>query len=95
MGLTLNAQLWIQWNTFKGVKTNSNQIIPVALFLDTCFTYQDDKTKNLLIRVLDTFNLGITVDDDTFMNTFGEFEKQKNILFQSGMKWLHIDVLQC
>ncbi len=58
---------------------NVSQIIPVTLFLvmlyNAFFTYQDDKSKNLLIRGLDRFNLGSTVDDNTFMNTFGEFAR--------------------
>ncbi len=71
---TLNPMKYIQ-----GCPDNDNQIIPVVLFLvmlyNACFTCQDDKTKNLLIRALDRFNLGSTVDDDTFMNTFGEFAR--------------------
>jgi hypothetical protein len=63
----------------QGCADNVNQIIPVMLFLvmlyNACFTYQDDKSKNLLIRALDRFDLGSTVDDDTFMNTFGEFAR--------------------
>jgi hypothetical protein len=50
---------------------NVNQIIPATLFLVmliiACFTYQDDKTKILLITAMDRFDLGSAVDDDTFM----------------------------
>jgi hypothetical protein len=70
----LNPTKYIQ-----GCWDNVNQIIPVTLFLvmlyNACFTYQDDKSENLLIRALDRFNLGSTVDDKTFMNTFGEFAR--------------------
>ncbi len=50
-----------------------HHIIAVTLFLvllyNACFTFQQDKTTNLLISALDHFNLGIAVDDDTFMTT--------------------------
>jgi hypothetical protein len=69
---TLNLMKYIQ-----RCPNNVDQIIPVRLFLvmryNACFTYQDDKTENLLITALDKFNLGSMVDDDTFMTTFGEF----------------------
>ncbi len=69
---TLNLMKYIQV-----CPVNVNQIIPVMLFLvvlyNECFTYQDDKTENLLITALDRFDLGSTVDDDTFTNTFGDF----------------------
>ncbi len=71
---TLNPTKYIQ-----GCLDNVNQIIPVTLFLvmiyNPCFTYQDDKTENLLIRALDRFDLGSTVNDDTFMNSFGKFAR--------------------
>jgi hypothetical protein len=54
-------------------------IITATLFLvmlyNTCFTYQEDKTTNLLISALDRFNLGTTVDDDTFMITISKTTK--------------------
>ena len=63
----------------QGCADNVNQIMPVTLFLvmlyNACFTYQDDNSENLLIRALNGFDLGSTVDDKTFMNTFGEFWK--------------------
>ncbi len=50
-------------------------IIPVTLFLttlfNTCMTYQEDKTTNLLISALNHFNIGATVHDEIFMNTLG------------------------
>jgi hypothetical protein len=53
-----------------------NCIIPVTLFLvlpyNACFTFQHDKTTNLLISALDRFNLGTTVEDDTFMSTMSK-----------------------
>jgi hypothetical protein len=71
---TLNPTKYIQ-----GCPDNVNQIIPVTLFLvmlyNACFTYQDDKTEIFLITALDRFNLVSTVDDDTFMNTSGEFAR--------------------
>jgi hypothetical protein len=71
---TLNPTKYIQ-----GCADNVNQIVSVTLFLvmlyNACFTYQDDMSENLLIRALDRFNLSSTVDDDTFMNTFGEFAR--------------------
>jgi hypothetical protein len=51
-------------------------IIPVTLFLallyNSCFTFQYNKTTNLLISVLDCFDLGVTVEDDTFMTTISK-----------------------
>jgi hypothetical protein len=52
---------------------NIYHTILVALFLvllyNACFTFQHNKTTNLLISVLDCFDLGNTIDDDTFMST--------------------------
>jgi hypothetical protein len=45
------------------------------MLYNACFTYQDDKGEILLIKALDRFDLGSMVDDDTFMNTFGEFAR--------------------
>jgi hypothetical protein len=71
---TLNLTKYIQ-----GCADNVNQIIPVTLLLvmlyNACFTYQDDKSEILLILALDRFNLGSLVDDNTFMNSFGEFAR--------------------
>jgi hypothetical protein len=70
----LNPTKYIQ-----GCPDNDNQIIPVTLFLvmlyNACFTYQDDKAENLLITALNRFSLGSMKNDDTFMNTFGEFAR--------------------
>jgi hypothetical protein len=53
-----------------------HHIIPVTLFLvllyNPCFTFQHNKTTNMLISVLDCFDLGTTVDDDTFMTTISK-----------------------
>ncbi len=53
-----------------------HHIIPVTLFLvllfNACFTFQHNKTTNLLISALDCFNLGTTVEDDTFMSTMSK-----------------------
>jgi hypothetical protein len=47
-------------------------IIPLTLFLvmlyNACFTFQHNKTTNLL-KSADNFDLGTRVDDDTFMST--------------------------
>jgi hypothetical protein len=53
-----------------------HHIIPVTLFLillyNACFTFQHNKTTSLLISELNCFNLGTTVDDDTFMTTISK-----------------------
>ncbi len=53
------------------------QIIPVTMFLvmpyNACFMYQSDKRSHLLIEVLDTFDLGASIDHEKFMNTLCEF----------------------
>jgi hypothetical protein len=56
--------------------TGKEQIVPVAMFLvmlyNACFMYQKDKTPNLLISALDTFDFGASVDHEKFMNTLSE-----------------------
>jgi hypothetical protein len=56
--------------------TGEEQIIPVTMFLvmlyNTCFMYQSDKRSNLLIKALDTFDLGDNVDHENFINTLSE-----------------------
>jgi hypothetical protein len=51
-------------------------IIPVTLFLlslyNACFMFQHNKTTNLLISALDCFDLGTTVENDTFMSTMSK-----------------------
>ncbi len=53
-----------------------HHIIPVTLFpvllYNACFMFQHNKTTNLLISALDHFDLGTTVDDDTFMTTISK-----------------------
>jgi hypothetical protein len=44
----------------------------IVMLYNACFTYQEDKSYNLLISTLDRFNMVSLVDDDTFMNTFSE-----------------------
>jgi hypothetical protein len=55
---------------------NIHCIIPVTLFLvllyNACFTFQHNKTTNLLISASDCFDPGTTVDDDTFMSTISK-----------------------
>jgi hypothetical protein len=62
-------------STYKDV-TVLHCIIPVTLFLvslyNAFFRFQHNKTINLLISVLDCFNLGTTVDNDTFMTTISK-----------------------
>ncbi len=71
---TLDASKYIQ-----GCFNNVNRIIPVTIFMmmlyNACFTYQKDKTNNLLISALDGFDKECTIDDDTFMNTFSELPR--------------------
>ncbi len=68
---TLNQAAYIQ-----GCFDNVNHIIPVTIFIvmlyNACFTYQEDKSTNLLISTLDNFDTSSLVDDDMFMNTFSE-----------------------
>ncbi len=55
------------------------------LFLTTifnaCLTYQKDKTMNLLISALNGFDIGVTVQDETFMTTLS-----KNTIFALNSK---------
>jgi hypothetical protein len=44
----------------------------IVMLYNACFTYQEDKSYNLLISALDRFDMGSSVDDNTFMNTFSE-----------------------
>ncbi len=68
---SLNETKYIQ-----GCFDNVNRIIPVTIFIvmlyNACFTYQEDKSYNLLISALDRFNMGSLVDVDMLMNTFSE-----------------------
>jgi hypothetical protein len=62
--------------TYINGSTGKEQIIPVTMFLvmlyNACFMYQSDKKSNLLVTVLDTFNLGASVNHEKFMNTLSE-----------------------
>ena len=75
---TLNETKYIQ-----GCFDNVNRIIPVTIFMmmlyNACFTYQKDKTYNLLISALDGFDYVYSIDDDTFMNTFSELPRTQHI----------------
>jgi hypothetical protein len=59
--------------------TGDAQIIPVTMFLvmlyNACFMYQKDKKSNMLIKALDTFDLGASVDHELFLNTLSKYEK--------------------
>ena len=48
--------------------TGDIQTIPVTMFLvmlyNACFMYQKDKKSNMLIKALDTFDLGASVDHE-------------------------------
>jgi hypothetical protein len=56
--------------------TGNNRIIPVTMFLvmlyNACFMYQNDKSSNILIKALDTFDLGTSVDIELFLDTLSE-----------------------
>jgi hypothetical protein len=75
---SLDATKYIQ-----GCFDNVNRIIPVTIFMmmlyNACFTYQKDKTNNLLISTLDGFNNECLINDDTFMNTFSELPRTLHI----------------
>ncbi len=63
--------------------TGKVQIIPVTMFLvmlyNACFMYQKDKKSNMLITVLDTFDLEANVDHELFMNTLSEYKHCQHI----------------
>ncbi len=65
-----------QTKHIQGCFDNVNRIIPVTIFIvmlyNACFTYQEDKSYNLLLSALDRFDMVSLVDGDTFMNTFSE-----------------------
>ena len=71
---TLNYTKYIQ-----GCFDNVNRIIPVTIFTmmlyNACFTYQKDKSTNLLISALEKFDYVASIDDDTFMNVFSELPR--------------------
>jgi len=71
---TLNDPKYIQ-----GCFDNVNRIIPVTIFMMmlyiACFTYQKDKSTNLLISALEKFDIVSSIDDETFMNTFSELPR--------------------
>ena len=54
-----------------------NRIIPVTMFLvmlfNACFMYQPKVDTNLLITALNRFDYGMSLTNDTFMNTLGKF----------------------
>jgi hypothetical protein len=66
-------------NYIQGCFDNVNRIIPVTIFMmmlyNACFTYQKDKSTNLLISALEKFDVVSSIDDDTFMNTFSELPR--------------------
>ncbi len=75
---TLNQTKYIQ-----GCFNNVNRTIPVTIFImmvyNACFTYQEDKSTNLLISALDGFDMVSSIDDDTFMNSFSELPRRHHI----------------
>ncbi len=75
---TLDETKYIQ-----GCFDNVNRIIPVTIFMmmlyNACFTYQKDKTNNLLISTLDGFDNECSIDDDKCMNTFSELPRTLHI----------------
>jgi hypothetical protein len=56
--------------------TGEFQIIPVTMFLVTlynaCWMFQRKRESNILIKALDTFNLGDVVEHEKFMKTLSE-----------------------
>jgi hypothetical protein len=54
-----------------------DKIIPVTIFLvmlfNACFMYQPKADTNLLITALDRFDYGMSLTNDTFMNTLSKF----------------------
>jgi hypothetical protein len=71
---SLNDTKYIQ-----GCFDNINRIIPVTIFTvmlyNACFTYQKDKSTNLLISALEKFDYVASIDDDTFMSVFSELQR--------------------
>jgi hypothetical protein len=67
---------------YVNASTGDNQVIPVTLFLvllyNACFMFQENKDTNLLIRALDTFDLGADVGPDKFVTTFSEYKFPNN-----------------
>ena len=51
----------------------------MMMLYNACFTYQEDKSNNLLISALDGFDVVSSIDDDTFMNTFSELPRTQHI----------------
>jgi hypothetical protein len=66
-------------NYIQGCFDNVNRIIPVTIFMmmlyNACFTYQKDKSTNLLISALEKINIVSSIDDDTFMTTMSELPR--------------------
>ncbi len=64
-------------------KVRVNRIIPVTIFMmmlyNACFTYQEDKTNNLLISVLEGFDSVSSIDENTFMKAFSELPRTLHI----------------
>ena len=71
---TLNYTKYIQ-----GCLDNVNRIIPVTIFTmmlyNACFTYQKDKSTNLLISALEKLDYVASIDDNTFMNVLSELPR--------------------
>jgi hypothetical protein len=62
-------------NAFKDALTMSTisfLLLYSFMLYNACFTYQEDKSYNLLISALDELDMGSLVDDNMFMNTFSE-----------------------
>ncbi len=83
---TLNDTRYIQ-----GCFDNVNRIIPVTIFTmmlyNACFTYQKDKSKNLLTSALEKFDIVSSIDDDTFMNTVSELPRSCIFFIQIITLW--------
>ena len=72
--------------TFINGCTGNEQIIPVTMFLvmlyNACFMFQRDKESNMLVKALDTLDLGAEVDHEKFTNTLSE--STISVKFHSG-----------
>ena len=53
--------------------TGNNRIVPITMFLvmlyNARFMYEKDKSSNMLIKAMDTFDLGASVEHELFLDT--------------------------
>lgn len=69
--------------------TGESQVIPVTLFLvmlyNACFMFQESNDTNLLVKALDTFDLGANVGSEKFITTFSEFKFPNNYIQETPL----------